>query len=481
MFLILIFNSVFAGFVPLDRPYTSKNIFPQVLEYQNRSQIKDTGNVSYIFPSNTPLKTGNKLFGNNRLVIKKSNNSIGLLPLIDLEYRYLDMYKDHVKAISAGGILYGNISNLTFMTDARMFSEFRSNTTPYSFDREFIEAQNEGDNSTATFTSYSRYRANINLELPLGNLGYSRSSLHWGPGLFHNLVFHQNAVPFHHFYYKGEIGPIRVMTVWGTLAIDGDSFIRYSDSTRSVYAHRYEWNITPDLLFGISEQLILYNMEEPAAFIPIVPLFMEKGQGLEESNNGNIAFDISYRFNNIGNIYTEFLIDDLSEPASLFNDFWKNKWAWMCGAHIIKDVNKIQLGYITEYSRVEPWIYTHYVKNTAQSANHGYPLGNQLGPNSQAYTHKVYFRHDLKWYVGARLDLVWKGVDYGSLLDDYRADWAKQNDGSHFSKKFISGVDEPELWFELDFSYSLKYCTLHLIMQKKDDLLDFYFQTQLFF
>ncbi len=466
--------TIFASYIPLDRQYTSKNLYSNVLELQFQRLITDTTNTSFMFPTHNRLLSTKYKLNKRVLEYRDSTEGIGVTPLLDLEYRYLDKYNDHVKVIGIGGVVSGNKSIMRFMLDVRMFSEFHSNDTRYSYDREYIEVQEEGDNSTTTFSSYSRFKANFNLDLEYGKVGFSRSAVHWGPGLFHNLVFHQDAVPFNYFYYKGSIGPVRVMSLWGSLSIDGNGSFRWTDSTRSVYAHRYEWNVTPDLLLGVSEQLILYNMEEPSGLIPIVPLFMVKGQGLEYRNNGNIAMDLSYRFNNLGLIYSEFLIDDMSEPASLFNDFWKNKWAWMIGAQYVRDINGLKIGYITEYSRVEPWVYTHYKPSTAQSANHGFPLGNQLGPNSQAYTNKLYIRKAVNWYLGLRLDLVWKGNDYGSSLEDYRSDGAKNIDGTDFKKSFISGVGEPEIWITPEVTYTIRFCTISTQMQIKKSKVDYF-------
>ena len=414
--------------------------------------------MSFIFPSHEQTFKDTILKSN--ISFSDSSSAIHISPLLDLEVRQLEEHQDRIQASGFGGIIFGKKSLLSFMIDARIYSEYHSNDKKYSYDREYVELQKEGENSSSTFISYSRYRANFNLNLPFGDLGYSRTSVHWGPGLIHNLVFNKDAVPFHHFYYTGRIGPIKVMSLWGELSIDGKGDFRGTNATRSVYGHRYEWCVSNNLLLGISEMLILYDTEEPSAFIPIIPLFMEKGQGLEDNNNGNLAFDIAYRVHNLGLIYSEFLIDDLSEPTSLFNNFWKNKWAWMFGVNIHKTLDKNQIGYIMEYSRIEPWVYTHYVTNTAQAANHGYPLGNQLGPNSQAFTNKIYIRNKLSWYFGIRLDLYWKGTDYGSSLDDHRANHAKQSNGTDFTKIFIDNIAKPDIVFTPEISYSTKYYSI---------------------
>jgi hypothetical protein len=171
-------------------------------------------------------------------------------------------------------------------------------------------------------------------------------------------------------------------------------------------------------MVGISEQMVLYEEEAPFAFIPVVPLFILKGDGWERFNNGNIAGDFCYRIPGLASFYSEFLIDDVQSPASLFDDHWGNKWAWMAGIHVNRNIASSSVGIIAEFSRIEPWVYSHYLPGTAQSANAGYPLGNQAGPNSMTTILKAYMRQEGRWYAGIECKRGWKGTGLGSSLDD---------------------------------------------------------------
>jgi hypothetical protein len=363
-------------------------------------------------------------------------------PKIGWEYRQLDSYQDVVQATDAGASVKGRKDNLHFYLDARITSESRESSHLYSYDREFYETQNADEFARFTYISYPRYKASLSLDFPFGDLGFRRDALQWGPGIFHNLSFNSQAIPFNHFYYKGKIGPVRVMSLWGQLSLDSAQSVNshspeWNSDYRHVYAHRYEWNILQDLMLGITEQLIVYNDGAPAALIPIAPLFMEKGQVNERNNNGNIAIDLSYRLPKWGLFYTEFLVDDLQDPGTLFDDFWGNRWAWMAGAHLARDWHLMQWGLIAEYARVEPWVYTHYYPQTAQSAHRGYPLGEQLGPNSQTITTKLYLRENFSWTTGIRMDWIWKGTDPGSNVEDAVYDY------NPVTKEFLAGVGGP--------------------------------------
>ena len=362
-----------------------------------------------------------------------SSSLFDFSPLLEFSYRGDEKLDTDVQGWTYGGQIKGRNNYLSFWVDARIYAETHSrqkdlDRAQLSWDREFIDIQDDDRKSVSnniSFVSFARYRANLNIDTDIGQFGFKRETVHWGPGVYSNLVFNHQAVPFNHIYYQAEIGPFRVWTLWGRLLRSTNGEYQIGTDTKSVYAHRYEWSALSNLTIGMTEQMVLFNTEEPWAFIPIVPLFMEKGQGVEQSNNGNLAFDISYRIPNWSLLYTEFLIDDLQEPSTLFDDYWGNRWAWMAGLHLSPGLFK-GAGLIAEYSRVEPWVYTHYDSLTSQASNGGDPLGNQFGPNSQSiilqpYYSTVLFRessHQNTLFFGLKALWLWKGSNAGSEIND---------------------------------------------------------------
>jgi hypothetical protein len=211
---------------------------------------------------------------------------------------------------------------------------------------------------------------------------------------------------------------------------------------RNLYAHRYELRAGPDLLLGVSEQLILYDQNKPWLFTPIFPLFIAKGFMFENNNNGNLSFDACWRVFQGAMIYGEFLIDDMESPSSMFTkDYVQNKWAAMAGAHYALRLFGRPAGLILEYSHIEPWVYSHFLPYTSQSANLGYPLGNQAGANSRSVDFKAYLREYHSWYFSGQLSLRWKGTDLGSGIDDVPPE------DQHASKSYLAQGGRPTAVF----------------------------------
>jgi hypothetical protein len=441
---------------PLDRPYTLRNAEPFLLEAEYHRMISGDIQRSHIFPrpcfsevdSSRVCREGSLW----HYLDEKRRGRVDLGFQGGYEYRYIH---ENIQAYYPGFSAMGHSGPMSFYVDARMYTEIHENPSHPSFDREFVERQSKAMSGSVAYSSYSRYRSNVSYDWAWGRITAGRDAAHWGPGIFHNLVFHQDAVPFNQLVFTTHLGPFSISSLYGPLMIHGDNLGRFQrdTSSRNLYAHRYEWRIGANWLLGISEQMILYNKNAPFAFAPIVPLFIAKGFEHELSNSGRIAGDLSYRLPGMGMVYSEFLIDDILSPTSLFNDYWGNQWAWMAGMHGLLPLGRYEGGFIGEYCRIEPWIYTSSRKNTRQGANAGHPLGNQMGPNSQAVTFKSYMRLRESWYVSAKLDFQWKGTDLGSSLND------DEPAGEPPRKVFLNGVDRPDILFTPFLSYRWKWIT----------------------
>ncbi len=373
--------------LPLDHPYTLRDPNSLPTEMEMARQISGAGPQFYILPRPcfSELDSSRVCGETHGFTYRDSarNRQLSLSPQLGYEFRRL---RENAHAFELGALASGNNGPVSFYLDARMFSESHEDRRDSSYDREFVERQDQTASGSVAYTSYSRFRANLSYDLSWGRFSAGRDAVHWGPSLYNNLVFNQNAVPFNQLTFTTHLGPVAVHTLYGQLEVEVDRVFGTDPKTRSVYAHRYEWNATQNLLLGISEQLIVYGYEEPFAFIPVMPLFIFKDDTWTRLNNGNIAGDFCYRLPGFARFYSEFLIDDIQSPTSLFDSQWGNKWGWTAGTQWVKSWRSWETGAALEYAHIEPWVYTHYLPATAQAANQGYPLGNQGGPGMERFT-----------------------------------------------------------------------------------------------
>ena len=341
-----------------------------------------------------------------------------------IDYRGGESLGDTIWPGIDGGIyMRGYADSVDFVLDARIYDEAHTADKPQSFDREFVEVQKEENNSGVEYTSYARYRTHFGFNHDWLRIDLGRDVMHWGPGYYNNLTLNQFALPYNMLSLDMRFGPLRVVSFYADLRVYNNSMsMKNKDDTRNLFGHRYELAVG-NATVGISELTVLYDNMKPWLFVPTAPLFMEKGNYSENSNNGALAFDFNYRLFQFMRVYTEFFLDDMESPVSLVkNDNIEAKWAWMAGLQAGHDFffkgHKLEAGTIAEYARVEPYVYSHFEKNTAQMAHLGYPLGNQGGPNSRTIDWNVFARLDNHIFAGIRNTWFWKGTDYGSAIND---------------------------------------------------------------
>jgi hypothetical protein len=446
--------SLWAGYpsAPLTNPLNQRSpvqMDPLLLEYHR--MMEEGKNHSFYFPRVSVDSADWLNSGRLRWTDSTNGGNIWFRPLLGLEYRQWE--GERTWAQEGGMEAAGTLHNLSYRLDTRIFSEQQPGDGWTSFDHDFIELQDESRNANLEFTSYARYRAWISLDLPYGRFSAGREAHHWGPAVFYPLVLGSEAVPYSSMAYTVSVGPFTIRSVYGSLVVDGNGFFRLDERERTFFGHRYEWRVVPSLLLGISETLILLDTSDPFAFIPIIPLFMEKGQVWEPKNNGNLAFDMNWQFMPWGRFYSEFLIDDMTEPSSLFNDYWGNKWAWTVGSQLICPQGEVNQGLLMEYTRVEPWVYTHYSSRSVQAQNREYSLANPLGPNAQGVSLK-YYASAKEWQLSVRQDWIWKGSDEGSdLLDTLY-------DNQEVRKEFLAGEDKADWVSTISGQWVLPWGTL---------------------
>jgi hypothetical protein len=181
--------------LPLDRPYTLRNSGLPILEQERSRQIRSQSELAFILPrachandSAWPCRQDAKIrFGDS------TQGSLGIQAIVGEEYR-------HGQAggwSTEGGMLAaGEKASASFALDARFYTDVGGDLDGISFDREQVDVQDGDVTGSISYKSYVRYRGNFSLDLPVGRFGVARDAAHWGPGIFGNLVFNQDAVPF---------------------------------------------------------------------------------------------------------------------------------------------------------------------------------------------------------------------------------------------------------------------------------------------
>ena len=205
----------------------------------------------------------------------------------------------------------------------------------------------------------------------------------------------QKPAPTPYFGYRFELGPVEY-TQYAAKLFEKKGYNKY------VHVHRLNLNLPENITFGLSETALYGETTEPAGWnpnpdadstyrdfewayvIPFIPyVFQEHLQG--DRDNISLAFDLSVKTIRHWELYGELLWDDMKSPTSMFDDsWWGNKWAASIG--IARDSLRLGpalFGWFTEFTRIEPWVYTHHKGGGYTYAHYNQSLGSNLGPNSE--------------------------------------------------------------------------------------------------
>ncbi|MDR3001478.1 MAG: capsule assembly Wzi family protein [Fibromonadaceae bacterium] len=429
LLIAICFAGAFAQSYPthnVNRPYTLRYLDYSPLLYRYHDMTTGSVPQTFFYPQVDSSFREKK--DTSSLIFWHAENGRGKLnisPVFAWDIRGGKAFGDTITGYEGGMFMSGYIDSVEFWLDARIFTESHAEKDQgkwRSWDREFIEIQgnNKPDDVSGLldevpYSSYARYRGHIAMRMGWAVLDFGRDAQHWGPGYYNNLSLNQASVPYNQMSLSTKIGPLSVKSLYGDLdpgegcAEDSRHCSMGKKVSRNLYGHRYELDFG-NLMLGISELQIVYDLNHYWLFLPIVPLFMEKGNYSEDHNSGSIAFDFSYRFPIGLRLYSEFFLGDMESPQSLIrNDNIEAKWAWMAGVEYAKNFGAWKAGSIAEYSRIEPYIYTHFDPYTAQFAHLNYPIGSQAGPHSQSIDWLVYAKHAKHFQVQLKQGWLWKG------------------------------------------------------------------------
>ena len=308
------------------------------------------------------------------------------------------------------------MQNLSFRAKARVTSDKTSRTytdpgyNPYNG----IPFNVQSDNSRTWdyFTATTEYKIG-NVGRIMGGVDY----LEWGPARRNKLTLKGDLThyrpwmdttdhislpaPTPYLGYEFTIGPLTYTQYAGKL---------YHDKHKDKYfhAHRLNLSLPANIDFGISETLIYGSTVERAGSnpnedadstnrsfqwlyaAPFVPYIFAQHYTGDLENTG-LSFDVSVKTIPKWEFYAEMLWDDMKKVTTMFDDsWWGNKWAASVGiATDNRKIGPLLVSYNSEFTWIEPWVYTHHKGAGYTYTHYGQCFGSELGPNSREFFTEV--------------------------------------------------------------------------------------------
>ncbi len=377
--------------------------------------------VNKFFKSADSLDSSGLLSGNERALLKAAERSTGFQKGL---LKWSDNDKDiHLKVnlnllgdvlvqtkdstgLKTKGIIgpsfLGNLGKLSFYSGIDVWTEYRSDS---SFARSTYQPYDGlaynvyGRNTEITHVRSSDVpRGGIRYDSPHIALETAIDYLRYGPAVYYPLTLSGMTPPVTYARAIFDIGIVSYSHIAGQLKSQ-------KDKDKYIYSHRLEMSSKKSIIqLGINEVIINGSTTDQnlgdtnkinpkdtgqtrgwewVYLIPFVPFkFVEHYAG--DRDNAALSFDLNIRFPKRFRWYVEFFLDDMLSPWKILSDDWGNKWAATIGMQYFGKVLTRDITLTTEYSHVEPWVYTHFFGGSHNYAHFGQSLGSPLGPNSQA-------------------------------------------------------------------------------------------------
>ncbi len=276
--------------------------------------------------------------------------------------------------------------------------------------------------------SYLKYRA------PWFDITIGRQKINWGPAGRSGVTLSATNPP---------MDVIRLDVRYSRLGYSGFiGDIRGTSGNKKIAAHRIDYIPFEGLRLGAGE-IVVYNRAkfEILYSLPIMPFHIAEHHLGDKDNNG-INFDVEFDGLENGRVYAELFIDDYKLAKNPFTH-WGNKWAILGGLHLTRPLNLNNSSLKIEYTRIEPYVYTHRFDNI-DYFNYDRPIGHWSGPDSDelfiSYANRPNWRSNITF--------SWSMLRKGRLDETF----SLPEPGLEDAKEFLSGVVERRFSYTVDYS-----------------------------
>ena len=218
-------------------------------------------------------------------------------------------------------------------------------------------------------------------------------------------------------------------------------------------AHRLEFSFPAVFDIGFQEMAIYSNRSVDLAYLNPVTLIESAQRSREERDNVFWEFDVQlHRWNNF-ELQASILFDDINFPKWGSNS-WENRYAYQIGAMVVDPLQISNTAVAAEYTRIEPYTFSHNRSRDNDYGSLGRFLGHHIGPNADSWYFRVDCQPTRKLRTSVDVEIVREGNNIydasGNLVKNVGGDYLvphrtidseqKEFLGGDFVKTYISKI-----------------------------------------
>jgi len=211
--------------------------------------------------------------------------------------------------------------------------------------------------------------------VPWACIEIGRDQLTWGSGPATQLGLSRRNLP---------VDLLRLQIIWRRFQFTYIHANLRADRRRYFAGHRLDVALGTRGRVGVYEGVIYGGRDVEFQYLnPLMPYHIAEHL-LGDRDNNVLGIDFSFYPHRGKKIYGEIFVDDLSLEFPI-GTYWGNKLAYHFGAFIARPLGWRDADLRMEYTRVDPFVYTHD-DSVNVYAHNGESLGSRLGPNADRFS-----------------------------------------------------------------------------------------------
>jgi hypothetical protein len=376
--------------------------------------------------------------------------------LIDVDSRRIHgdaLGKGHTEYLQAGGrvrgTVFGHLGYYAQWTNAQFWG------SKELLDRDPIISQSHalqvGNIQNFDFAeSYLRYGTSV-VSAQVG-----RERVLWGTGYDEKMTFSDNVRQFDFLRFDAKYKALKYTFLHGWLvgkqglvvfSVPADTAARFAENVaddKYVVAHRLDLSFPGVVDIGLQEMLIYSNRSPDIAYLNPLTIIESTQRSRGERDNTYWALDMQWHFIPGIELSGSITYDDINVP-DLFTSVWSDRYGWQAGMFYADMFGIENTALMVEYTRIEPFVYSHARSRDGSYTNLDRILGPRIGPNADSWFFRTDFLPARNLTFSFRVNIDRKGTNIvdanGVLVRNVGSDpFLPHRDSDPRNKKWMDGL-----------------------------------------
>jgi len=282
-----------------------------------------------------------------------------------------------------------------------------------------------------------------------------RERVLWGTGYDQKMTLSENPRAFDFLRFDARYKGLKYtfMHAWlvGTpgrvqFSVPSDTTSLYAEeiaADKYFVAHRLDIAFGGVLTLGLQEMLIYGNRAPDLAYLNPLTIIESSQRSRGERDNAYWALDLKLHCIPRVELTAGITYDDINVP-DLFTSVWSDRYAWQAGLFYADVFGIENTNLMVEYTRIEPFVYSHARSREGSYTNLDRLLGLRIGPNADSWFFRTDFLPERNLMLSARVSFVRKGENVldaaGLLVRNVGSNpFVPHRDVDPRTKKFLDG------------------------------------------